>query len=401
MLNVKNNIKELKKYSTEIFGIEEVKETLLLNKKKLIVKVGFDPTTPDLHLGHFLLIQKMQQLQKIGHIIVFLIGDFTTMIGDPTGRNICRKKITKKEIKDNYEKYHIIIRKFLDKKKTKIINNSFWLNKLNAENIINLTSKTTVAQLLKRNDFTQRYNNNIAINLHEFIYPLLQGFDSIAIKADVEIGGIDQKFNLLLGRELQKTFNQKQQIIILLPLLLGLDGIHKMSKSLGNHIKLDEVPTEIFGKIMSISDVLMWEYCITLNIYTNKMVQQYRKKDINLNPRDLKMNLAYTIVKKLHNIQDAEQAKQNFIERFVKKKIPEDIKIYTLKCEDTSTEIPLIFALKQLNITKSTSDGIRLVKQKAIRTNGKITLDSKTMLYKNSDTIINVGKKIIVLIRVT
>lgn len=400
MLNTKNNLIELKKYSTEIYGIDDIKETSPINKKKLLVKVGFDPTTPDLHLGHYILIQKMQHLQKIGHVIIFLIGDFTTMIGDPTGRNICRKKITKKEIKDNYVKYHIIIRKFLDKKKTKIINNSFWLNKLNTEGIIHLASKTTVAQLLKRNDFSLRYNNNVAINLHEFLYPLLQGFDSIALKADVEMGGIDQKFNLLLGRELQKIFNQEQQIIILLPLLIGLDGTNKMSKSLGNHIKLEDEPEEIFGKIMSISDELMWEYCIKLNIYSNNTIKQYRRKNTTLNPKDLKINLAYSIVKKLHNTQDAERAKKSFIERFSKKNIPLDLKSYIIKCEDETATIPLISALKQLNLTKSTTESIRLIKQKAIKINGKALLDNNISLNKNTTAIVSVGKRIIVKIHI-
>lgn len=393
-------IQTIRQGTTELLTIQELEKVLL--KKKFLVKVGFDPTTSELHLGHFILIQKMQQLQKLGFTIIFLIGDFTTIIGDPTGRNITRKKITKKEIKENYSKYHLIVEKFLLKNKTKIINNSFWLTKLNAENIINLASKATVAQLLKRKDFAQRYSNNVTISLHEFLYPLFQGFDSVAVKADMEIGGIDQKFNLLLGRELQKSFNQKQQILLLLPILEGLDGVQKMSKTLQNHIRIDESPENIYGKIMSITDTLMWEYIKKLSILKRKEITEYKKRISNgYNPKNLKMYLSFCVVERIYNKKTAQESQQKFIEKHVEKKTPINLTQKIIKCEENETNsIPLVFVLKRAELTKSTSESLRLITQGAIKVNGiKIKTKNETLL-KNKSYIINVGKKKVIKIHI-
>lgn len=382
--NIKNN-------TIEIINFTELKD--IFKKKKIITKVGFDPTTPNLHLGHTILFEKMKQLQDYGCTITLLIGDCTTLIGDPTGQNTNRKTITKEEIKNNYKNYKNQIFKFLNKKKTKIINNSFWLNKVKMEHIIKLASTITVAKLLQREDFFKRYTENKSIKLHELLYPLLQAFDSVILKADIEIGGVDQKLNLILGRELQKIHKQKPQCIIMLPLLEGIDGKKKMSKSNNNHININETPINIFGKIMSISDNLMWVYYKKLNILTTKNINN-KKKDIKnsiTNHKTIKLDLALKITEKLHNTELALQAKKEFTQQFIEKTIPDNIQQITLY--HNQNEILLSKLLHLLKITTSIKNAKRLITQNAIKIDNIKINNINTTIQKNKKFTLHAGKK--------
>ncbi len=378
-------------------GAEDVlvKPELIEKLKKgrpLRIKAGFDPTAPDLHLGHTVLINKLRQFQALGHEILFLIGDFTGMIGDPTGKSITRPPLTRSEVVENAKSYEQQIFKILDKEKTQVMFNSSWMNEMTSANLIQLTAKHTVARMLERDDFNKRYTSGQPIAIHEFIYPLIQGYDSVAMRADVELGGTDQKFNLLVGRELQKHYGQDQQIVITMPLLEGLYGVQKMSKSLNNYVGIDEEPEEMFGKLMSISDELMWRYFDLLSFRAMSEIEQY-KKDVEQgsNPRDIKFLLAAEIVERFHSAADAKRAQEDFIGRFQKGAIPKDLP----EMEVASVEGCLSIAniLKDAGLTKSTSEAIRMIKQGAVKIDGEKVSDTKLKLAKGKSGVYQVGKR--------
>ena len=378
-------------------GAEEVLlpdqlKTKLKQGKPLRVKAGFDPTAPDLHLGHTVLINKMRQFQDLGHEVIFLIGDFTGLIGDPTGKSTTRPPLTKEEVEENARTYEQQIYKILDKDKTTIEFNSRWMNKMTSANMIELAAKHTVARMLERDDFNKRYKSGQAIAIHEFLYPLVQGYDSVALKADVELGGTDQKFNLLVGRQLQETYGQKPQVVITMPLLEGLDGIQKMSKSLGNYIGIDEAPAEMFGKIMSISDELMWRYFELLSFRPIDEVSSF-KKDIEQgkNPRDIKFLLALEIVERFYNAEMAAQAQQSFISRFQKGAMPEEIREVSLICSGEG--VAIANALKDAGLVSSTSEGYRMMKQGAVKIDGEKVVDRNLVLTPGMSGVLQVGKR--------
>ena len=322
---MKENLNLIKRGIDELISEEELLAKLK-SKKQLVVKAGFDPTAPDLHLGHTVLINKLRHFQQLGHQIIFLIGDFTGMIGDPSGKNKTRPALDEKEIKENAKSYEKQVFKILDPKLTHVRFNSEWSNKLGAEGIIKLASQYNLARMLERDDFSKRYKSNQTIALHEFLYPLIQANDSIALKADIELGGTDQKFNLLVGRELQRAFGQEPQVVITVPILEGLDGKNKMSKSLDNYVGIDEAPNEMFGKIMSISDELMWRWFDLLSFKTTDEIKELKADQTNgRNPRDIKIELAKELISRFHDEESADLAETNFINQFQKKNIPDDI----------------------------------------------------------------------------
>ena len=356
-------------------GADEVLvESELLKKletgKPLRIKAGFDPTAPDLHLGHTVLINKLKQLQDLGHEILFLIGDFTAMIGDPTGKSATRPPLTKEQVLKNAESYQDQVFKILDKDKTKVVFNSDWIGKMSALEMIQLASQKTMARMLERNDFSDRYKAGQDIAIHEFLYPLIQGRDSVELKADVELGGTDQKFNLLMGRELQKQANMEQQVILTMPILEGLDGVQKMSKSLDNYIGIDDTPDDMFGKIMSISDDLMWRYLELLSFETLETIESWKVEIENgENPRNIKFRLADEIITRFHSSDAAKQAQQNFINRFAKNKIPDEMPEFNFE-----SGIKIANLLKDAGLVNSTSDAFRMIKEGAAKINGeKIT----------------------------
>ncbi|KTC66579.1 tyrosyl tRNA synthetase (plasmid) [Legionella adelaidensis] len=380
-------------------GCEEVlPEQGLLEKlkkgKPLKIKAGFDPTAPDLHLGHTVLLNKLRQFQQYGHEIIFLIGDFTAMIGDPTGKNVTRAPLSREQVLENSQTYQHQVFKILDFEKTTVAFNSQWLSSMTAADMVRLAATHTVARMLERDDFNKRYHANQPIAIHEFLYPLLQGYDSVELKADVELGGTDQKFNLLMGRELQKHFGQEQQVIMMTPLIEGLDGVKKMSKSLNNYIGINEPADMMFGKIMSVSDQLMWRYIDLLSFKNGKEIQDLKKAvSEGLNPRDVKIEFAKEIVTRFHGKSQAEDEHQAFIERFQKKEIPDD-----LQTEEhyfsAGTQIAQI--LKSLDLTKSTSESIRLIKQGAVKVDGEKIDNPALQLPFERIFIIQVGKRRIV-----
>jgi len=353
----------------EILPLEGLKKKLEKNKP-LRIKTGFDPTAPDLHLGHTVLINKMRQLQDLGHTIIFLIGDFTGMIGDPTGKNVTRKPLTKEQVLENAQTYQDQVFKILDKDKTEIRFNSEWMGKMSSADMITLASKQTVARMLERDDFSKRYRSGQSISIHEFLYPLVQGYDSVALEADMELGGTDQKFNLLMGRELQKQNNQEPQVILTMPILEGLDGVQKMSKSLDNYIGIDDAPDDMFGKIMSISDDLMWRYLELLSFESLETIADWKIEVENgENPRNIKFRLADEIITRFHDKALAEQAQQNFINRFAKNQIPNEMDEF-----EFASGIKIANLLKDANLVNSTSDAFRMIKQGAAKIDGdKIT----------------------------
>ncbi|MBT4838471.1 MAG: tyrosine--tRNA ligase [Methylococcales bacterium] len=378
-------------------GVEEVlPEDGLVKKLKenrvLRIKAGFDPTAPDLHLGHTVLIHKLRQFQELGHEILFLIGDFTGMIGDPTGKNVTRKALTKEDVIENAKSYEEQIFKILDRDVTKVVFNSEWMSKMNAADLVQLASKQTVARMLERDDFSKRYGSGQSIAIHEFLYPLIQGYDSVALKADVELGGTDQKFNLLVGRQLQEVFNQEPQVVITMPILEGLDGVQKMSKSLNNYIGVSDAPDEMFGKIMSISDELMWRYFELLSFRSLSEINQWRL-DVNdgLNPRDIKFKLGEEIVARYHGEKAGSEVVKEFINRFSKGAVPKDIDEKVIVSENESIGIAQL--LKLSGLTQSTSDSYRMIKQGAVKINGEKVSDSKLQLSVNSENIYQVGKR--------
>ncbi|WP_333608114.1 tyrosine--tRNA ligase [Arsukibacterium sp.] len=361
--------------------------------KPLKVKAGFDPTAPDLHLGHTVLINKLRTFQQLGHEVIFLIGDFTGMIGDPSGKNVTRKPLSRDDVLANAETYKEQVFKILDPAKTRVAFNSEWMGELGAAGMIKLAARQTVARMLERDDFKKRYANNQSIAIHEFLYPLVQGWDSVALEADVEMGGTDQRFNLLMGRELQKDEGQRPQTVMMVPLLEGLDGVQKMSKSLGNYVGITDAPTEMFGKIMSISDELMWRYYDLLSFKPLTDIQQLKQQvAAGANPRDVKILLAKEIIARFHDDAAAEAAHQDFTQRFSKNALPDDIEQLTLNCDGDT--MPVANLLKEAGLVASTSEAIRMIKQGAVKLNGESRIDDpKLEIVKGSSDIYQVGKR--------
>lgn len=364
----------------------------LQQNRPLRIKAGFDPTAPDLHLGHTVLLNKLYQFQTLGHDIQFLIGDFTGLIGDPTGKNQTRPPLTADEITYNAQTYQAQVFKILDPDKTQILFNSTWMRKLGADGLIRLAARHTVARMLERDDFSQRHKNGQAIAIHEFLYPLIQGWDSVTMQTDIELGGTDQKFNLLVGRQLQEQVGQIPQVIITLPLLEGLDGIRKMSKSLGNTIGITEPAAEMFGKLMSISDDLMWRYFELLSTRDMTGIEQLRTRvNAGMNPRDVKFILGEELVTRFHSTAAAQQAKADFINRFRQGTLPDKMPEVTLTTE--AGQISIAHLLKQANLVNSTSEGIRMIRQGAVRLDGNKISDHKLVLQSNITLICQVGKR--------
>ena len=394
MKNINEQLKVIKQGTAEIIQEAELIEKLKI-KKKLIVKVGLDPTMPDMHLGHTVVINKLRQFQELGHKVVFLIGDYTACIGDPSGRDITRPAVDPKTIKQNAKKFHKEIFKILDKEKTKISFNSEWLGKLKGLDLIELASHYTVARMLERDDFDKRFKvEKKPISIHEFLYPLLQAKDSVELKADVELGGTDQKFNLLLGRKLQEDHKMKPQICIMMPILEGLDGVKKMSKSLDNYISISDEANDMFGKVMSISDDLMWRYYELLSFQDLDKIHSSHKACNNdeMNPRDVKIDLAYELVERFHGKKKAKEAKDNFIGRFQNKDITKDIPDVEIDSEGTELKIIDLITLKLKAIT-STSDVRRLVNQNAIKIDTKPIVDINYDCNKHKKFLLQIGKK--------
>ena len=388
---MKENLNLIKRGIDELISEDEL-ITKLKSKKQLIVKAGFDPTAPDLHLGHTVLINKLRHFQQLGHQIVFLIGDFTGMIGDPSGKNKTRPALDEAEIKENAKSYKNQVFKILDPKLTDVRFNSEWNNKLGAEGIIKLASQYNLARMLERDDFNKRYKSNQTIALHEFLYPLIQANDSIALQADIELGGTDQKFNLLVGRELQRAYGQDPQVVITVPILEGLDGKNKMSKSLNNYVGIDESPSEMFGKIMSISDELMWRWFELLSFKSIDEIKDLKADQVNgKNPRDIKIELAKELIARFHDDQSANLAEENFINQFQKKNIPDDIEEVSITISESS--IPLTNLLKESGMTSSTSEAMRMIKQGAVRINEEKITDIKHIIDSGSSAIYQVGKR--------
>jgi tyrosyl-tRNA synthetase len=384
---------QIQRGSVEILLADELK-TKLASGKKLRIKAGFDPTAPDLHLGHTVLINKLRQFQDLGHEVIFLIGDFTGMIGDPSGKNATRPPLTPEEVASNAQTYKQQIFKILDPEKTQLKFNSEWLGKLTAVDLIKLAATHTVARMLERDDFHKRYTGNQPIAIHEFLYPLLQGYDSVVLKADVELGGGDQKFNLLMGRELQKNFGQTPQTILMMPLLEGLDGVQKMSKSLNNYIGINENPKDMFGKIMSISDELMWRYFELLSLEKSlndiqKMRAAAQKGEAN--PRNFKVELAMEIITRFHNKAAAQKALEDFEQRFKQNEIPDDLQEITLTIGEE--HIPITNLLKNAGLTSSTTEARNMIENGAVKIDGEKVADIKLQIAVNTQQVYQVGKR--------
>ena len=391
MLPVQEQLKTIRRGVSEIIDEKELAD-LLASGKPLRVKAGFDPTAPDLHLGHTVLLHKMRQFQKLGHEVIFLIGDFTGMIGDPTGRSETRKNLTPQEVQENAKTYLQQVYKILDKDKTTIAYNSEWMNKFTSVNMIELAAHYTVARMLERDDFQKRLAKNLPVSIHELMYPLIQGYDSVALKSDLELGGTDQKFNLLVGRDLQRAYGQKPQLVLTMPLLEGTDGVQKMSKSLGNSIGVLDAPNDMFGKIMSISDDLMWRYYELLSQVSAEELESLKKQAASgeLNPKHAKMNLAKEIVACYNSPEAAEMALAEFENVFKKKNLPEDIPVVQ-GWGETSQGICNI--LKDNKMTDSTSAARRLIQQGSVTVNGEKISDINQELIGNQEYLIKVGKK--------
>ncbi len=385
---------------TEEILLESELTERLKSGRRLRVKAGFDPTAPDLHLGHTVLINKLRQFQDLGHEVLFLIGDFTGMIGDPTGKNTTRPPLSRDEVIENARTYETQIYKILDPEKTLVMFNSSWMSEMRASDLIQLAATHTVARMLERDDFAKRYKSGQPIAIHEFLYPLIQGYDSVAMRADVELGGTDQKFNLLAGRELQKLNGQAPQVVITMPLLVGTDGVNKMSKSLGNYIGIAEPPDEMFGKLMSISDALMWRYFDLLSFeHSDKIALMKRSVDEGVNPRDIKFELAKEIVNRFHGGPNAgRDAMLNFIARFQQREIPADISEIELAGHGGSMSLPRV--LKEAGLTVSTSEAMRLIKQGGVRIDGEKAEDAALEIPAGSAHVFQVGKRKFLRIRI-
>ena len=381
----------IKRGTDEILTESDLKKKLE-SGKQLTVKAGFDPTAPDLHFGHTVLLNKLRHFQDLGHKVIFLIGDFTGQIGDPSGKNKTRPTLTSEELVSNAKTYEKQVFKILKKELTEVKFNSEWCNKLGADGLIKLASKYNVARMLERDDFNKRYNANQSIAVHEFLYPLVQGYDSVALEADVECGGTDQKFNLLVGRELQRAYDQEPQVVLTVPILEGLDGTNKMSKSLNNYIAIDEEPNDMFGKIMSISDELMWRWFELLSFIPEKEIKVLKKQmEDGVNPRDIKFLLAEELVDRFHSDGQGSKCKEAFLQRFQKGQIPEDISSLTVEIDGDS--IPLPNLLKNSEMVSSTSEAMRLIKQGGVKIDSVKVEDPKLEIQKSSEALYQVGKR--------
>lgn len=391
MIPVQEAMAEIRRGAEEILVEKELIEKLEKGQP-LRIKAGFDPTAPDLHLGHTVLLNKLRQFQEMGHEILFLIGDFTGMIGDPTGKNVTRQPLTPEKVKENAETYQQQVFKILDPEKTQVVFNSHWMNDMTAADMIRLASNHTVARMLERDDFHKRYTSNQPIAIHEFLYPLIQGYDSVVLDADVELGGTDQKFNLLMGRELQKAYGKPQQCILTMPLLVGLDGVQKMSKSLGNYIGIDESPKDIFGKLMSISDELMWRYIELLSFKTVTEIAELKQQvAAGRNPMAVKKDFAVEIVARFHDDEAANEARQGFENQFKKGELPDDIPELTLQAGAVGLLIANL--LKDAGLTASTSEALRMLKQGAVKVDNEKCDDKDRLFQPGAEHVIQVGKR--------
>ena len=391
MTDAQNALELISRGTDEIIKVEDLQKKLE-SGKTLRVKVGFDPTAPDLHLGHTVIINKMRQFQDLGHEVTFLIGDFTGLIGDPTGKNVTRKPLTTEEVQENAETYATQVFKILDRDKTRIRFNSEWMSELGSEGMIRLAARYTLARMLERDDFEKRYREGLPISMHEMLYPLVQGYDSVMLECDVEMGGTDQKFNLLVGRHLQQHYDQDPQVIITLPLLEGLDGVQKMSKSLDNYVGITEAPDEMFGKLMSISDEMMWRYFDLLSFRSNAELAALKQRVADgENPRDIKFLLGEEIVERFHDRTAADAARETFIARFRGGAMPEDIPEKTLATGGEG--IGIAAALTQCGLTASNSEAFRMLKQGGVRIDGEKVSDRNLQLQAGFNGILQVGKR--------
>jgi len=390
MASVQESLAIINRGCEELIVGQEMADKLATGRP-LRVKAGFDPTAPDLHLGHTVLINKMRQFQDLGHQVIFLIGDFTGMIGDPTGKNTTRPPLSREQIAENARTYKAQVFKILDPQKTEVAFNSTWFDRMNAADLIRLAARHTVARMLERDDFGKRYRGNQPIAIHEFLYPLVQGYDSVALRADIELGGTDQKFNLLVGRELQKDYDQSPQCILTMPLLEGLDGVNKMSKSLGNYVGINEPPEQIFGKLMSISDELMWRYIELLSFEPMSVIDKWKAEvAAGRNPRDIKVAFAKEIVARFHDPAAAQHALANFEARFKQGEMPEDMPEHSVEAIKMYT-VPQI--LKHVGLTASTSEAMRMIEQGGVRLDGEKVSDKGLVLSKGQEVVLQVGKR--------
>lgn len=387
-LSVEDQIREIQRGTVDIIPLEELKRKLETGKP-LRVKLGADPSAPDLHLGHTVVLNKLRQFQQLGHTVIFLIGDFTGMIGDPTGRSETRKALTREQIKANAETYTKQVFKILDPEKTEIRFNSEWMEALSSSDMIRLCSQYTVARLLERDDFAKRFHESTPIHVHELLYPLVQGYDSVALRADVEVGGTDQRFNLLVGRELQRSYGQEPQVILTMPLLEGTDGVQKMSKSLGNYIGITEAPTEIYGKVMSISDPLMVKYYELLSAVDNDRVEAIKHGDVH--PMDAKQQLAAELVARFHGTESANKAAADFVQRFQRRELPAELETFTWTAAEPTAWICHI--MREAGVVKSTSEARRLISQGGVRLDGEKVEDADLQIPTQGEKILQVGRR--------
>jgi tyrosyl-tRNA synthetase len=391
MADIAGSLELIKRGTDEVLP-EELLIKKLQRQKPLKIKAGFDPTAPDLHLGHTVLINKLRQFQELGHEVIFLIGDFTGMIGDPTGKSVTRPPLTRNEVLENAKTYEHQIFKILDPARTTVLFNSSWMGQMSAVDLIQLAAKHTVARMLERDDFNKRYTGGQPIAIHEFLYPLIQGYDSVALKADIELGGTDQKFNLLVGRQLQEAHGQEPQVVITLPILEGLDGVQKMSKSLNNYIGITDSPDEMFGKLMSISDELMWRYFELLSFRPMGEIEAWKRGvETGDNPRDIKICLAEELVGRFHSRELAVKAHQAFVARFQKGQIPDEMPELELK--SIPGGYPISNLLKDAELVKSTSEAMRMIKQGAVRIDGERVADPALLIEADTSGVYQVGKR--------
>ena len=391
MKSIEEQLEIIQRGADEIL-VEKDLVAKLKEGRPLRIKAGFDPTAPDLHLGHTVLINKLRQFQDLGHEVMFLIGDFTGMIGDPTGKSATRPPLTQEDVARNAETYQQQIFKILDKEKTKVVFNSEWMSKYSSADMIKLAASSTVARMLERDDFNKRYTGGQPIAIHEFLYPLIQGHDSVVMKADVELGGTDQKFNLLMGRQLQEQAGQKPQCVLTMPILEGLDGVQKMSKSLNNYIGIEDAPKDMFGKIMSISDDLMWRYFELLSFRPMSEIERFRKDmEEGKNPRDIKFLLAEEIIARFHSEEEATAAREGFIAQFARNKVPDDIPELDFDAPDGG--YPIANLLKDAGLCSSTSDAMRMIQQGAAKIDGEKVADKTVKIQPGASGVFQVGKR--------
>lgn len=387
-LSVEEQLREIQRGTVDIIPLEELKKKLETGRP-LRIKLGLDPSAPDLHLGHTVVLNKLRQFQELGHVVIFLIGDFTGMIGDPTGRSETRKPLTREQIKTNADTYTEQAFKILDPQRTEIRFNSEWMGAMSSSDMIRLCSQYTVARLLERDDFAKRFRESTPIHVHELLYPLVQGYDSVALRADVELGGTDQRFNLLVGRELQRTHNQEPQVILTMPLLEGTDGVQKMSKSLGNYIGITEPPTEIYGKVMSISDPLMVKYYELLSVVDNAHVEAIKRGDIH--PMEAKQQLAAELVTRFHGPDAAKLAEADFAQRFQRRELPSEIETFSWTGQEA--QVWICHLLREAGLAKSTSEARRLIMQGGVRLDGEKLDDSDLQIPARGEKVVQVGRR--------